>query len=200
LLTLGFKQFLFGYEHIALLCALLVVSRRSSSTIAIVVAFTLAHSLTLALTALNVVSIPSLGADRLTAATVVIVGLETLIRRSDSKSRYLLALVCGLVHGLGFGNALRATGFGQYGTPSLGPLVSFNLGVELGEVAVLAVLLPALWQLRVRPPLARYAVPAIAVLAVLLGGYGLLASTVLVWCSLPFPGQALGSRISLRYA
>jgi len=178
--ALGFKHFVTGYAHIALLCALLVVSRRASSTLAILVAFTLAHSLTLALTALNVVSIPSPGIDRLIAATVVAIGLETLLSRGEPKARYLWALGCGLIHGLGFGNALRAAGLGLTGTSALGPLLANNLGLELGQLAVLVILLPALWQLNLHRPVARYAVPAVAVLAVLLGGYGLLRSTVLV--------------------
>ena len=176
---LGIEHILTGYDHLLFLCGLLVVCRRFSTTMTIVTCFTLAHSLTLALSALNVVTIPSRVVEPLIAASIVFVGLENLLRRGEPRRRWLVTSFFGLIHGFGFASVLRETGVGTAGRSLLLPLFSFNLGVELGQLSVVAVLLPVLWQLRTRSAFARYGVPAVSVVVVLLGSYWLLRRTVI---------------------
>ena len=177
---LGLKHLLTGYDHILFLCVLLVVCRRFSSTLTIIICFTLAHSLTLALAALHVVTVSSRVAEPLIAASLVLVGLDNLVQRGQPRGRWLLAGALGLIHGFGFANVLGELELGMDRASSIRPLLSFNLGIELGQLVLLAVLLPVLWKLRTRPTFARYGVPAISVLILLLGGYWLLRRTVLV--------------------
>lgn len=150
-LVLGIEHILSGFDHLLFLCGLLVVCRRVRSVAAIVTAFTLAHSLTLALAALNLVRLSPRIVEPLIAATIVLVGLENLWRRSEPEgpwvARWLVAFGFGLVHGLGFASALRELGLGTYGTSVVGPLVAFNLGVELGQLSVAALLLAVMWNL-----------------------------------------------------
>lgn len=177
---LGLKHVLTDYDLILFLCVLLVICRRFSSAIPIIVSFTLAHSLTLALAAFHVAVVASRVAEPLIAATIIFVGAENLVRRGEPEGRWLLTLAFGAIHGFGFADVLREAGLGAAGTSTIRSLVPFNLGVELGQLIVLAILLPALWILRKRPAFVRYGVPAISVLALLLGGYWLLDCTALV--------------------
>lgn len=179
-LKLGIEHILTGYDHLLFLCGLLVVCRRFSTTMTIITCFTLAHSLTLALAALNVVTLPSRVVEPLIAASIVFVGVENLVRRGEPKGRWLLTFAFGLIHGFGFASVLRQAGVGAGGKSLLLPLFAFNLGVELGQLAVVIVLLPVLWKLRTRPTFVRYGVPAISAVVVLLGGYWLLQRTVFV--------------------
>jgi hydrogenase/urease accessory protein HupE len=177
-LKLGIEHILTGYDHLLFLFGLLVVCRRFSTTMTIITCFTLAHSLTLALAALNVVTISSRVVEPLIAASITFVGVENLVRRGEPKGRWLLTFAFGLIHGFGFASVLREAGVGMGGKSLLLPLFSFNLGVELGQLAVVIVLLPVLWKLRTRPAFARYGVPAISAVVVLLGGYWLIQRTV----------------------
>ena len=180
LVKLGFNHMLTSYDQILFLCGLLVVCRRFSSALAVVIAFTVGYSLTLALATLNIVAISSQVAEPLIAATIVFVGVENLARRGEPRGRWLLTLPFGLIHGFGFAHVLREANLNAAGTSMIRSIFPFNLGVELGQLAVLAVLLPVLWKLRRHPTLVRYAVPAISIVALLLGGYWLLDSTVFV--------------------
>ena len=150
-LRLGIEHILSGADHLLFLCGLLVVCRRVRSVAAIVTCFTLAHSITLALATLNVVCLPAHLVEPLIAATIVLVGLENLWRRSEPEgpwlARWAVAFGFGLIHGLGFASALRQLGLGTQGTSVLGPLVAFNLGVELGQLSVAALLLAVVWNL-----------------------------------------------------
>jgi hypothetical protein len=180
LVKVGLKHMLTSYEQILFFCGLLVVCRRFSSALAIVAAFTAAYSLTLALATLKVVAISSEVAEPLMAATIVFVGVENIVRRGEPRGRWFLTLVFGGIYGFGFANFLRETVLGAGGTSVIRALVPFNLGVELGQLAVLAVLVPVLWKLRSRPAFVRYGVPALSIAALLLGGYWLLDCTVFV--------------------
>jgi hydrogenase/urease accessory protein HupE len=177
-LKLGIEHILTGYDHLLFLLGLLVVCRRFSTTLTIVTCFTVAHSLTLALAALNVVTIPSRVVEPLIAASIAFVGVENLLRRGEPKGRWLLTFAFGLIHGFGFASVLREAGVGAGGKSLVLPLFSFNLGVELGQLAVVAVLLPLLWKLRSRRVFDRYGVSVISVVVVLLGGYWLLQRTI----------------------
>jgi hypothetical protein len=156
------------------LIGLLVVCRRASSIVAVITCFTLAHSLTLALTALNVVNVSSRVIEPLIAATIMFVGVENLARHGEPKGRWLLTLAFGLIHGFGLAGALKDVGLGANGGSVLMPLFSFNLGVEIGQLAVAAVVLPLLWRLRKVPTFERYGVTVISVLVAVAGFYWLV--------------------------
>ncbi|MBI5386908.1 MAG: HupE/UreJ family protein [Verrucomicrobia bacterium] len=168
-LRLGVTHILTGYDHLLFLFALLVVARRFSSAVRIVTCFTLAHSITLAVATFDLVRIPSRLTEALIAATIVYVGLENLLRRDEPKGRGLLTFAFGLVHGFGFASVLRELGVASGGTGVAVPLFSFNLGVELGQIAVAAAFLPCWWMLKRRPALAPRLVPACSLLVTLAG-------------------------------
>jgi len=176
----GLKSMLTSYQHTVFLLALLVVCRRFSSIVAIIIAFTVGYSLTLALATLGMVTAPSKVTESLIAATLALVGLENLLRREEPKARWLPTFAFGLIHGFGFASVLRQAQLDTAASSLTRSILPFNLGVELGQLVVLAILVLALWKLRSRPSLMRYGVPAISILALLLGGYRMLTSTLLL--------------------
>ena len=133
--ALGLHHILAGYDHLVFLAALLLGVRRLTSVITTVTAFTVAHSLTLALAVLGVVRVPSAIVEPLIAASIVVVGLENLLR-SENDSRWKLTFAFGLVHGFGFAGALQELGIGAGGIGIAVPLGAFNAGVEVGQIAV----------------------------------------------------------------
>jgi hydrogenase/urease accessory protein HupE len=155
-LKLGMEHILTGYDHLLFLCGLLLACRRFSTAAKIITCFTVAHSLTLALAALDLVSLPGRVVEPLIAASIVFVGVENIVRRGEPGWRWALTFALGLVHGFGFAGALKEAGLGSSGSALLVPLFSFNLGVELGQAGVAAVLLPLLWKLRNLPSFERY--------------------------------------------
>jgi hydrogenase/urease accessory protein HupE len=173
-LRLGIEHILTGADHLLFLLGLLVVCRRLRTVAQIVTCFTVAHSLTLALAVLHVVAVPSRIVEPLIAATIVAVAFENLVRPEEPDrlwvARLATALVFGLVHGLGFATALAQTGLGAAGASIAAPLVAFNLGVEVGQLAVAALILAALWGLRRGGRFTRR-VPRVA--SVLVGAIGL---------------------------
>jgi hypothetical protein len=173
-LRLGIKHILTGYDHLLFLCGLLVVCRKVGPMLAIITCFTLAHSVTLALAALDLVQISSRLTEPLIAATIVFVGIENFRGVADTKTRCGFAFGFGLIHGFGFATALRETGLSGTGLALLKPLLAFNLGVECGQLAVAALFLPALFALRKVPWFDRHGTRLISAAVVLLGGYWLL--------------------------
>jgi hydrogenase/urease accessory protein HupE len=168
-LALGIRHILTGYDHLLFLVGLLVACRRFRTVAAIITCFTLAHSVTLALAALDVVKLPGRVVEPLIAATIIVVGVENIARGEEPKGRWALAFGFGLVHGLGFASALRDVGLGAFGTSIVAPLVAFNLGVELGQLSVAAVLLALLWRLRALPWFARHGARAVSLLVAAIG-------------------------------
>jgi hydrogenase/urease accessory protein HupE len=159
-LWLGIEHILTGTDHLLFLLGLLVVCRRVRSVAIVVTCFTLAHSLTLGLAALELVRWSPRIVEPLIAASIVLVGIENLLRRSEPDgpwvSRWVVAFGFGLIHGLGFAGALQQLGLGAYGTSVLGPLLAFNLGVELGQLSVAGVVLAVSWRLPRAGRLARW--------------------------------------------
>jgi hypothetical protein len=150
-----------GYDHILFLLALLlpaVLVRRQGQwegtphlagavkeVVKVVTAFTLAHSITLSLAALGVISLPSRLVESAIAASVVLAALNNL-RGTIEGRRWVMAFVFGLLHGFGFASVLADLGLPQ-GALVLA-LVGFNVGVELGQLAIVAVFLPLAFSLR----------------------------------------------------
>jgi hydrogenase/urease accessory protein HupE len=168
---LGVEHILTGVDHLLFLLGLLVACRSLRTIAGVVTCFTVAHSVTLALAALGVVTLPPRVVEPLIAATIVVVGLENLVRGDEPKGRWLLTFAFGLVHGLGFASALQQIGLGANGTSIVGPLIAFNLGVELGQLAVAVPLLALLWKLRALPVFARLGTRAVSLIVV---GFGIV--------------------------
>jgi hydrogenase/urease accessory protein HupE len=173
-LHLGIEHILTGYDHLLFLCALLVACQRIKPMLAIITCFTVAHSITLALAALDVVQISSRIIEPLIAASIIFVGLENFRGNVDVKLRCGVTLGFGLIHGFGFAGALRASGLAGKGTELLSPLFAFNLGVELGQLAVASVFLPLLFLARREKSVERFATPAVSAVVVALGGFWLV--------------------------
>jgi hydrogenase/urease accessory protein HupE len=145
----GTHHIFIGYDHIAFLLALLLAVTRLRELLKIVTSFTVAHSLTLLLAALGLVRIPARVSEVLIAASIVYVAVENLRRAGQElRHRWLLTFGFGLVHGLGFATELRARLAELHGHVLL-PVLSFNVGVELGQVAIVALVFPVLARLRV---------------------------------------------------
>lgn len=149
---LGVKHIFLGYDHIAFLLALLFV-KRFVDLLKVTTAFTVAHTLTLALAVLRIVKFPSQLVEIGIAVTIMYVAAENLWVKS-TRHRWMLTFGFGLVHGFGFANVLR-----ELGLPSKGlarSLVSFNLGVEAGQIVIVGALWPLLWWINRRPWAARF--------------------------------------------
>ena len=145
-LLLGVEHILIGYDHILFLLALMLTSVRFLPLAAIVTAFTLAHSLTLSLAWFGLINLPSRLVEVLIAASIVAVAAENLIRREAGR-RWPLAFGFGLVHGLGFYGVLSGLELAR--GDAVTTLLGFNLGVEAGQLAIIALAWPLLaWSAR----------------------------------------------------
>ncbi len=177
-LVTGIEHIFLGYDHIAFLVAVVLWARRLIPVIKIVTAFTIAHSITLSLAALNVVVIPSSVVEPAIAASIVFVAVENFFSR-DIDRRWRVAFVFGLIHGFGFAGALREVGLPPNAVATA--LAAFNVGVEIGQVAIVSIVVPMLIALdrlmtpdRAKPLRAASLVYALSVLIGLLGSYWLL--------------------------
>jgi hypothetical protein len=170
-----------GFDHILFLVALLLpavlmrtvegwkaapsLKAASIEVLKVVTAFTVAHSITLSLAALGVVSLPSRLVESVIAASVVLAALNNL-RATVDKRRWVMAFVFGLVHGFGFASVLADLGLPQ--DALVLALVGFNVGVELGQLAIVVVMFPVLFLLRRLAIYRRVALPLTAVAMILI--------------------------------
>jgi len=142
---LGFWHILGGIDHLLFLFCLVIPFRRLRALITIVTSFTIAHSITLIASAFNLgpdaLWFPPL-IETLIAISILYMALENIVG-SKADRRWMIAFGFGLVHGFGFSFALRQT-LQFAGSHLLTSLLSFNIGVELGQLLVLALLVPAL--------------------------------------------------------
>lgn len=173
-LRLGVEHILKGYDHLLFLLGLLVACRRFKTMAVVITCFTLAHSVTLGLAALDLVALSPRLVEPLIAASIVFVGVENLLRTDEPRRRWALTLAFGLFHGFGFAGVLKEAGLGSSGAGLLVPLFSFNLGVEIGQIAVAAVVLPLLFRLRRWPAFERRGQRLISLFVVLAGAYWLV--------------------------
>ena len=149
MLKLGVEHILTGADHLVFLLGLVLVGGTLRALLGVVTAFTLAHSITLALAALSVVA-PSPGlVEPAIALSIAYVGVENLFV-PDASKRWRITFPFGLVHGFGFAGALRQIGLPRGQVPLA--LISLNLGVETGQLAVLTVALPILMAALRRSP------------------------------------------------
>ena len=144
----GVHHIMIGPDHILFLVGLLLLGGSWQALVKIVTAFTIGHSITLSLAALNLVTPPANIIEPAIALSIVFVGADNLVRGTGRDLRAWVALVFGLVHGFGFANVLR-----EFGLPdeALGwSLFSFNVGVEIGQLAIVLVVATLLELIRRR--------------------------------------------------
>ena len=177
-LLLGVEHILTGYDHLAFLLALLLAGGTLLQAVKIITSFTVAHSITLGLSALDLLSVPSSIVEPLIALSILYVGVENLFRPRLER-RWLLTFAFGLIHGFGFATVLRGMGLGTDGTGVALPLLSFNLGVEAGQLTIAGILFPLLRKLGTYPSFALRFAPAASIAVALLGGWWLLERTLL---------------------
>jgi hypothetical protein len=149
-----------GYDHLAFLLGLLLVGGRVRTLVGVVSAFTVAHSMTLALAVLGVVSPPASIVEPAIALSIAYVGVENVIIGQPS-GRWRLTFLFGLVHGFGFAGALRELDLPRAQIPAA--LFAFNLGVEIGQLAVVAAILPVILWARRHTTFRTWGVPALSV-------------------------------------
>lgn len=144
-LGLGFEHILDpkGYDHILFVLALsgIYLLKDWRQVLILVTAFTIGHSLTLALSALNIVKVNADLVEFLIPITIVLTCLYNILRKEENQKsiswNYLIALGFGLIHGLGFSNYFKAI-LGKEESIVL-PLFAFNVGVELGQIVIVLV-------------------------------------------------------------
>jgi hydrogenase/urease accessory protein HupE len=157
----GVQHIWTGYDHLAFLLALVLVGGRARSLVGTVSAFTVAHSITLALAVLHVVTPRASIVEPGIALSIACVGVENLWRRGQEvRGRWRITFLFGLLHGFGFASALTELDLPRERVASA--LLAFNVGVELGQLAVLAVVLPPIVLLRRRAAFRTWGVGALS--------------------------------------
>jgi hydrogenase/urease accessory protein HupE len=180
-LAAGVEHIFLGYDHIAFLIAIILWTSSLWPVVKAVTAFTIAHSITLSLAALDVVRIPSAIIEPAIAASIIYVAVENFTTREAGK-RWRETFLFGLLHGFGFASALEELGLPK--AKLITALAAFNCGVEIGQVLIVATafgLLSAVdrWQISgasgpVRNPAF---VHAVSFAIVLLGSYWFVLRT-----------------------
>jgi hypothetical protein len=164
-LKLGFLHILpYGLDHILFVLGLFFFSTLIRPLLIQVTAFTIAHSITLGLSLIGVFSLPASIVEPLIALSISVVALENIFFRRMKPSRWAVVFGFGLIHGMGFAGVLRGLGLpeGQF----LSTLVSFNIGVELGQLAVILLAFAATFWASKKPWYHRFVVvPASAAIA-----------------------------------
>lgn len=148
-LKYGIEHIMIGLDHIFFVVLLVLgaflipsSSRPVWNVFKLVTAFTLAHSTALCLSVTDVLSVPSKPVEIMIAASIAFVGLHNIFR-FDIRNEWIIVFFFGLFHGLGFSGGLRQLGLNQ-GSLAV-PLTGFNLGVELGQIMIITVLIPAVY-------------------------------------------------------
>ena len=169
-LVLGVEHILSGIDHLLFVLALLlIVGRRWAVLLQTVTAFTVAHSITLALAALGLVNVPAAPVEAVIALSIMFVASEILHARDGrpgltARSPWVVAFTFGLLHGFGFAGALTEIGLPQKSIPLA--LLLFNVGVELGQLLFVGLavgVMVGLSRLRFRWPSWAEAIPPYAI-------------------------------------
>jgi hydrogenase/urease accessory protein HupE len=175
MLRMGVEHILTGYDHLVFLLGLVLLGGRVRDLVKVISAFTLAHSITLAVAALGVWAPSPRIIEPAIALSIAWVGLENIFvtRRDPARveawaaRRWRITFPFGLIHGFGFAGALQEIALPRAQIPMA--LVTFNLGVEAGQLAVLAVALPLVLWLRKKKTFALAGVPATSAVIVAAG-------------------------------
>lgn len=161
--TNGRLHFPEGIDHILFLLALLLINVGLRSVLKTVTGFTVGHSVTLSLAALGFVKLPVRLIESTIALTIAYVAAEDVahgVKNRKVRPRWQVAVVFGLIHGFGFARALSDLHLPH--SRLLGALVGFNLGVEIGQLIIVALVAPLLWLLFRHRWFARFGAPALA--------------------------------------
>ena len=150
--TDGVLHILTGYDHLLFVAALLLACRTFGEAATIITFFTVAHSVTLGLSATNVVRVPEKLIEPAVAATILFVAVENLYHRPRLAWRCGVTLFFGLIHGLAFAKDLQKKLHGETFADIAWPLVQFSAGVEVGHLSLVALALPLLLYLKSRTP------------------------------------------------
>jgi hypothetical protein len=145
-LKLGFTHIIpLGFDHILFVTGLFLLSPKLKPLLSQITCFTVAHSITLALSMYNVISIPSYIIEPVIALSIIFIAVENILTTKLHTWRLLVVFLFGLVHGMGFAGALKELGLPK--TQFLNALITFNVGVELGQITVVTIcfLMVGLW-------------------------------------------------------
>ena len=170
---IGIHHILAGYDHLMFLAGLILAAVSVRALLIALTAFTVAHSVSLAVVILAGVHAPPSIVEPLIAASIAWIGIENLLGRGgpstslradpstplragpehgrEGRTRWWIVFGFGLIHGFGFAGALTELGFGSSARDVAVALFSFNAGVEAGQLAATAVMLPLVWMIRSRP-------------------------------------------------
>jgi len=170
--VLGIEHILTGYDHLVFLFGLVLIGGRPRAIVKAITAFTLAHSVSLALATLDVWTPSPRFIEPAIALSIAYVGVENFVVK-DPEKRWRITLPFGFIHGFGFAGALVERHLPRARLPLA--LFGFNSGVEAGQLAVLAVVLPLVLVARRYEPVRTRVVPALNVVVIGLG---------LVWLAL----------------
>jgi hydrogenase/urease accessory protein HupE len=168
-LELGVEHILLGIDHLLFVLALLLITQGGWKLVKTVTAFTVAHSITLALAVLGLVQVPPAPVEAVIALSIVFVAAEILRARQGYpgitvRAPWIVAFTFGLLHGFGFAGALSAIGLPEGHIPQA--LLFFNVGVELGQllfIAVIITLIGSIGHVRLRLPRWATLVPPYAI-------------------------------------
>ncbi len=169
---MGLEHILTGYDHIVFLFGLVLVRGRVRSMLAIVTAFTIAHSVTLAIATLGWYTPSPRLVEPAIALSIAYVGVENFLVKS-AKGRFRITFPFGLIHGFGFASALRELELPRSDLPMA--LATFNLGVEAGQVLCMSLLLPAVWFLRERTAFSLRGMKVLSAAVAAMGGVWFVA-------------------------
>lgn len=142
---LGMEHILTGYDHLLFLFSLLIARQTIKQYASVITAFTIAHCITLTLTVLDIIDIPSRIVEPAIALSICYFAIENIVKK-EVKNRWLITFIFGLIHGMGFADLLKGMHLPK---SSLGlNIFSFNLGIEVVQLGILVVLLPLLFMLQ----------------------------------------------------
>jgi hydrogenase/urease accessory protein HupE len=150
-LVLGIEHILIGIDHLLFVLVLLMLVRSTRKLVLTITAFTIAHSITLSLAALNLIHVPVPPVEACIALSIVFVVTEVIHSKRGTpglteQRPWLVAFIFGLLHGLGFAAALGEIGLPQTAVPAA--LLFFNIGVEVGQLLFVGIVLSLWWALR----------------------------------------------------
>lgn len=184
--VLGFQHVVTGYDHMAFLLGLMLVVERMRSLVLLITCFTVAHSLTLALSGLAITTFPVALTEAAIAFTIIYIGLENLWYLHRQKQtpgaghtlqrRWVTTFAFGLIHGFGFSFILREIGLSQ--EEFVPALLLFNLGVEAGQLTAVVVPFLIIRHFIMTLPLWRATSIALSIGISLLGTWWLIERTV----------------------
>ena len=149
--TLGVEHILIGWDHLLFVLGLFLIVANTKQLLLTITSFTLAHSITLALSIFDIVRIPIRPVEAVIALSIVFLASEIVKHRPlmpslSYRQPYIVAWLFGLLHGLGFASVLNEIGLPQ--TDKISALVLFNLGVETGQILFIGVLIAIFYVLK----------------------------------------------------